>query len=71
MKEKPPGSPLGAEIREIRKALGFSLEEMGKAVGVSLLSIHRWEAGKNSPHKSFIKKIKSLRNRIPIESEGE
>ena len=48
------------EVKRIRNLLGLSQEAFGRRVGVTLLTIHRWEAGKSKPHQSFAKTMKRI-----------
>lgn len=51
-KEKVP-SP--EEIRELRKRLGMTLEEMAQELGVSLQTVHLWEKGEVKPSRMAMK----------------
>ena len=44
-------------IKEFRKARGFSMEELGKRVGKAKSSISAWENGKRTPKMGEIQKI--------------
>jgi transcriptional regulator with XRE-family HTH domain len=38
-------------VKEVRKQLGLSQEELAHELGVSFTTINRWENGKTSPFK--------------------
>ena len=38
-------------VKEIRKQLGLSQEDLARELGVSFATINRWENGKSSPSK--------------------
>ncbi len=38
-------------VREVRKQLGISQENLAHALGVSFATVNRWENAKNSPSK--------------------
>ncbi len=38
-------------VREVRRQLGISQEELAHALGVSFATINRWENGKTMPFK--------------------
>jgi putative transcriptional regulator len=38
-------------VKELRKQLGLSQEELAHALGVSFASVNRWENGKTAPSK--------------------
>ena len=40
-----PPPPIGAQIRSLRKARGWSLEELARRAGTSAPTIHRYEGG--------------------------
>ena len=40
-----------AFVKEVRKQLGLSQEELAHELGVSFATINRWENGKTSPSK--------------------
>ncbi|PIE68855.1 MAG: transcriptional regulator [Deltaproteobacteria bacterium] len=39
------------QVKEIRKALNLSQEELAHALGVSFATVNRWENGKTNPSK--------------------
>ncbi|MFH0781690.1 MAG: helix-turn-helix domain-containing protein [Pseudomonadota bacterium] len=39
------------QIKEIRRQLGLSQEELAHALGVSFATVNRWENGKTMPSK--------------------
>jgi putative transcriptional regulator len=48
-------------IKEIRKELGWTQEEMANQIGVSLSAVQRWEQNNNRPSPLA---LKSLENAI-------
>jgi len=38
-------------VREVRKQLGISQEDLAHALGVSFATVNRWENAKTSPSK--------------------
>lgn len=38
-------------IKDVRKQLGISQEDLAHALGVSFATVNRWENGKTSPSK--------------------
>jgi putative transcriptional regulator len=40
-----------ALVKEVRRKLGLSQEELAHGLGVSFATINRWENGKSSPSK--------------------
>jgi putative transcriptional regulator len=38
-------------VKEVRRQLGLSQEELAHAVGVSFATVNRWENGKTAPSK--------------------
>ncbi len=39
------------KVKEVRRQLGISQEELAHALGVSFATINRWENGKTTPFK--------------------
>jgi len=50
--------------KELRQALGLSLEAMARELGVSLQTVHRWEKGKYRPSHLAQEKLNKLERRI-------
>lgn len=50
------------EIMEIRKKLGVSQERFAHMLGTTAVSVNRWENGKASPSRLYIKEIKNLKD---------
>lgn len=40
---------IGIDITELRKRLGWSLDDMGRYFGVSAAAVSKWESGKGKP----------------------
>lgn len=49
-----PYAKLAAGLRELRKAVNLSQEELGEKLGVSGATVSRWEAGQHVPTKSHL-----------------
>lgn len=47
-------------LREVRKQLGISQEDLARELGVSFNSINRWENGKVAPSKLAQNQIEAL-----------
>ncbi len=48
------GAAIGAKIRERRKALGLSQEELARMIGTVQKQVSRYETGENSPTSDVI-----------------
>jgi len=46
--------PLGNRLREFRKSLGLSAQEIGDKLGINGTSVTRWETGDSAPPLSYI-----------------
>lgn len=46
-------------LKEIRKSLHLSQEDLARELGVSYATVNRWETGKNKPSKMAISAIMS------------
>jgi transcriptional regulator with XRE-family HTH domain len=57
---------IGLKIRNERKSLGWSLEQMAKKLGISPMTLHRIETGKRSPSVAMLAEI-SHHLRRPID----
>jgi len=51
------------EIQEIRKMLCVSQEKFAQLLGATVVTVNRWENGKNSPSRLYIKELKELRDK--------
>lgn len=49
------------EITEIRKKLGVSQERFAHMLGTTVVTVNRWENGKNSPSRLYIREIQNLK----------
>jgi transcriptional regulator with XRE-family HTH domain len=53
------------QIRELRKALGFSQEKLAQLLGVSWTTIHRWEkAGSTGPTGTALRTLNLLQRAV-------
>lgn len=50
------------EIEEIRNMLCVSQEKFAQLLGTTVTSVNRWENGKVTPSRLYIKEIKTLRD---------
>ena len=53
---KPP-KDFSEQVREVRRQLELSQEELAHALGVSFATINRWENGKTAPSKLALKQF--------------
>ncbi|HHG89815.1 MAG TPA: XRE family transcriptional regulator [Devosia sp.] len=51
-------------VKDVRKQLGYSQEELAHALGVSFASVNRWENGKTRPSKLARKQVESFCRRM-------
>jgi len=47
-------------VKEIRRQLNLSQEELAHALGVSFATVNRWENGKTSPSKLALKQFEAF-----------
>lgn len=50
---------LGARIRNARKAMGWTLEELGNKLGVSKVSVWAWEQNRCQPRAEVLRRLSS------------
>lgn len=55
MIRRPENFP--AQVKEVRRQLGLSQEELAHALGVSFATVNRWENGKTVPSKLAIRQF--------------
>ena len=48
------------EIKDLRKALGRTQEELARLIGATSMSVFRWETGRSAPIPSYQEKLKKL-----------
>lgn len=65
----PPAPPSATadfprRVRQVRQALGFTQTRFADELGVTLLTIHRWEAGKSAPHRISLRRLAELEERV-------
>ena len=58
-------------IKELRKTLSMSQETLAKNLGVSWLTIHNWESGKNAISNLSSNKIKAYMTTLDTDDIGE
>jgi DNA-binding transcriptional regulator YiaG len=49
------------EIYQIRASLGVSQEKFAQMLGTTVVSVNRWESGRVTPSRLYIKEIKELK----------
>jgi len=54
---KSPPPPIAAQIRDLRKARGWSLEELARRAGTSAPALHRYESGWDRFEISTLRKL--------------
>jgi putative transcriptional regulator len=55
MVRKPENFP--EQVKEVRRQMGLSQEELAHALGVSFATVNRWENGKTVPSKLAFKQF--------------
>jgi len=53
---KPPEN-FSKQVKEVRRQLGLSQEELAHELGVSFATVNRWENGKTAPSKLALKQF--------------
>ncbi|MCP6761668.1 helix-turn-helix domain-containing protein [Pelatocladus sp. BLCC-F211] len=66
MTERPKFSNL---IRELRKRLGLSQEQLARQLGVSFQTVNRWENGRAIPSPMGMKLIEQLLMKMPTQDQ--
>jgi DNA-binding XRE family transcriptional regulator len=59
-----------AQIKQIRKTLGRTQEQMGLVIGIHSTTWHRWETGKTKPSKRDMATLEKLYTRYCEEREA-
>ena len=57
---EPPAPDDGRRVRVVRKRLGLTQAEFAERLGVTLLTVHRWEAGKSRPQRLARERLREL-----------
>ncbi len=60
------------DVREIRRSLGMTQEELAKLVGVRVATVSRWENSKHKPSKLaqvVIRNVIATRQSNPLKTE--
>ncbi len=60
----PVAAEFGDRVRNARRALGVTQEQLAEEIGVTLLTVHRWEAGKATPHQVSLRRFAEVEERI-------
>lgn len=61
-------------LREIRRKLGISQEELARMLNVSCATVNRWELGKNKPSRLALQNIDAfcrMKNLPTMTERGE
>ena len=58
-------------IRELRRRLGISQEELARAIGVSFATVNRWENGHTRPSRAAERLLRDFLERNTIELSAE
>ena len=64
MIRKPKTKIAPAEVRKIRKAMGFTQEEFARFLWVTFSTLNRWEAGRAVPFGMHLQILKLLRQKL-------
>ena len=64
---EPTPVPTWAEyVRQVRKAQGWTQEELARYLDISLATVRAWETGKNQPLPAYRRMVERLeRDTIP------
>jgi putative transcriptional regulator len=54
-------------LKEIRRQLGMTQEQLAHQIGVSFTSVNQWERGRRRPIPMAIEKIKTLAKKANID----
>lgn len=60
---------LPESLREIRKQLDLSQEDLARAIGVSYVTVHRWENGVSTPSKLAKAQLRAFCERMGNEGK--
>ena len=55
-----PAATDGAQLRTLRKSLGFTQGQLAERLRVSAITVHRWEAGKSRPHPMARQRLEEI-----------
>lgn len=62
-----PGTQFPVLVREIRRALGVTQEELARRLDVSFATVNAWENGRHRPIRSLARKLLRLARSAGIE----
>ena len=65
---EPPAPDDGRRVRGVRKRLGLTQAEFAERLGVTLLTVHRWEAGKSRPQRLARERLRELEEAVAAEA---
>lgn len=58
-------------VKEVRRKLGLSQEELARALGVSFATVNRWENGRTAPSKLALRQFMSFCEERRVYPVGE
>ena len=64
----PAASDFGPSVLRIRKRLGLTQGQFAERLGVTLLTVHRWEAGKSRPQRLARQRLEELEATLAAQS---
>ena len=56
-------------VKEVRRQLGISQQELAHELGVSFATINRWENGKTTPFKLARKQFEGFCNQMTVQGK--
>ena len=62
----PRASAAGPRVRRVRKRLGLTQGQFAERLGVTLLTVHRWEAGKSRPQRLALRRLRELEDTLAV-----
>ena len=61
---EPPAADAGPRVRRLRRRLGLTQGRFAERLGVTLLTVHRWEAGKSRPQRLALERLAALEREL-------
>ncbi len=58
------------DVRRIRAGLGLTQGQFAERLGVTLLTVHRWEAGKSRPQRIARDRLRELAETLARQTAG-
>ena len=56
---------VGSNVQRIRRSLGLTQGQLAERLGVTLLTVHRWEAGKSRPQRIARERLREIEEALP------